>query len=260
MKDKLFNALKQAYPQLGLSDEILRHHASMLVATVSVTDENLNTIVEGQKDYLQGLQAENDKRVTNATATAKAKADAEKQTAIDEAVKAALATERERVKKEAEDAEKKAEEEKKKAEQEKEEPEFMKAFRAELEKKEAERKTASDELQKKLDELLKKNEEQGKTIDSLKTENDTMKAEKAKADRANLIKSIANELGIPAWRTEEGFVISDEADEAGIREVLGKVANNITVNTMQGGGSHILDDNKQVTKEEADAIVDKIMK
>ena len=259
MKDKLFNALKQAYPQLGLSDEILRHHASMLAATVSVTDENIGTIVEGQKDYLQGLQAENDKRVTNATATAKAKADAEKQAAIDEAVKAALETERERVKKEAEDAAKKAEEEKKKAEQAKEEPEFMKAFREELAKKEAERQKATTDLQAKLDELLKKNDEQGKTIDSLKTENDNMKAEQAKVERANLIKRIATELGIPDWRTEEGFAIAADADEAGIREALGKVANNIKVNTMQGGGSHILDDNKQVTKEEADSIVNQLM-
>ena len=266
MKDKLFNALKQAYPQLGLSDEILRHHASMLAATVSVTDENIGTIVEGQKDYLQGLQAENDKRVTNATATAKAKADAEKQAAIDEAVKAALETERERVKKEAEDAAKKAEEEKKKAEEEKkkaeqakEEPEFMKAFREELAKKEAERQKATTDLQAKLDELLKKNDEQGKTIDSLKTENDNMKAEQAKVERANLIKRIATELGIPDWRTEEGFAIAADADEAGIREALGKVANNIKVNTMQGGGSHILDDNKQVTKEEADSIVNQLM-
>ena len=121
MKDKLFNALKQAYPQLGLSDEILRHHANMLAATVTVTDENLNTIVEAQKDYLQGLQAENDKRATNAIATAKAKADAEKQAAIDEAVKAALAAERKRVQDEADEAKKKAEEEAKRKEQEKEE-------------------------------------------------------------------------------------------------------------------------------------------
>ena len=259
MNDKLFNALKQAYPQLGLSDEILRHHANMLAATVTVTDENLNTIVAAQKDYLQGLQAENDKRATSATATAKAKAEAEKQAAIDEAVKKAVEAERERVKKEAEEAAKKAEEEKKKAKQEKEEPEFMKAFREELAKKDAERTAASAELQKKIDELLKNNEEQGKTIDSLKTENDNMKAEQAKAERANLIKSIATELGIPDWRSEEGFVISPEADEAGIREVLGKVANNIKVQTMQGGGSHILDDNKQVTKDEADAIVGQLM-
>lgn len=260
MKDKLFNALKQAYPQLGLSDEILRHHATMLAATVTVTDENLNSIVEAQKDYLQGLQAENDKRATSATATAKAKAEAEKQAAIDEAVKAALAAERKRVQDEAEDAKKKAEEEAKRKAQEKEEPEFMKAFREEMKKKDEERTAANAELQKKIDELLKNNEEQGKTINSLKDENDKMKAEQAKTERANLIKSIATELGIPQYRIDEGFVIPAEADEAGIKELLGKVANNIKVNTMQGGGSHILDDNRQVTKEEAKDIADSLMK
>lgn len=260
MKDKLFNALKQAYPQLGLSDEILRHHATMLAATVTVTDENLASIVEAQKDYLQGLQAENDKRATSATATAKAKAEAEKQAAIDEAVKAALAAERKRVQDEAEKAKKEAEEEAKRKEQEKEEPEFMKAFREEMKKKEEERTAANAELQKKIDELLKNNEEQGKTINSLKDENDKMKAEQAKTERANLIKSIATELGIPQYRIDEGFVIPAEADEAGIKEVLGKVANNIKVNTMQGGGSHILDDNRQVTKEEAKDIADSLMK
>lgn len=259
MKDKLFNALKQAYPQLGLSDEILRHHATMLAATVTVTDENLNSIVEAQKDYLQGLQAENDKRATSATATAKAKAEAEKQAAIDEAVKAALAAERKRVQDEAEKAKKEAEEEAKRKEQEKEEPEFMKAFREEMKKKEEERTAANAELQKKIDELLKNNEEQGKTINSLKDENDKMKAEQAKAERANLIKNTATELGIPSWRIDEGFTIPADADEAGIKEYLGKVANNIKVNTMQGGGSHILDDNKQVTKEEAKDIADSLM-
>lgn len=260
MKDKLFNALKQAYPQLGLSDEILRHHATMLAATVTVTDENLASIVEAQKDYLQGLQAENDKRATSATATAKAKAEAEKQAAIDEAVKAALAAERKRVQDEAEKAKKEAEEEAKRKAQEKEEPEFMKAFREEMKKKDEERASAAAELQKKIDELLKNNEEQGKTISSLKDENDKMKAEQAKTERANLIKSIATELGIPQYRIDEGFVIPAEADEAGIKEVLGKVANNIKVNTMQGGGSHILDDNRQVTKEEAKDIADSLMK
>lgn len=260
MKDKLFNALKQTYPQFGLSDEILKHHAAMLAATGLVNDENLASIVAGQKDYFQGLQAENDKRATSAVTKAKATAESEKQKAIDEAIKVAIENERKRV---ADEAKKKAEEEaeaKRKKEQEKEEPEFMAKFRKELEEKERVAKEREEALSKKLEDLLKTNETQGKTLSELQKENETMKAEKAKVERTNMIQSIAKELNIPEWRINEGFVISAEADEAGIKDALSKVANNIKVNTMQGGGGFVLDDNKKVTPDEAKAIADKLMK
>ena len=41
MKEKIFNALKQEYKALGLSDEILQGHANALAAIGLVTDENL---------------------------------------------------------------------------------------------------------------------------------------------------------------------------------------------------------------------------
>lgn len=259
MKDKLFQALKQTYPQFGLSDEILKHHATMLAATGAVTDENLKAIVDAQKDYFQGLQAENDKRATSAVTKAKASAESEKQKAIDEAVKAAVEAERKRV---ADEAKKKAEEEaeaKRKAEQAKEEPEFMVKFRKELEEKERIASEREQSLTKKLEDLLKANETQGKTLSDLKKENETMKAEKAKAERENLIQTIAKGLDIPEWRIAEGFVIPSDADESSIKDTLSKVANNIKVNTMQGGGGFVLDDNKKVSQEEANAIVDKLM-
>lgn len=260
MKDKLFNALKQTYPQFGLSDEILKHHAAMLAATGVVNDENLATIVAGQKDYFQGLQAENDKRATTAVAKAKATAESDKQKAIDEAVRVAIEAERKRV---ADEAKKKAEEEaeaKRKKEQEKEEPEFMAKFRKELEEKERIASEREEALAKKLEDLLKTNETQGKTLSDLQKENEAMKAEKAKAERTNMIQTIAKGLEIPEWRIAEGFVIPSEADEATIKDTLSKIANNIKVNTMQGGGGFVLDDNKKVTPDEAKAIADKLMK
>ena len=260
MKDKLFQALKQTYPQFGLSDEILKHHATMLAATGVVNDENLATIVAGQKDYFQGLQAENDKRATNAVTKAKAAAESEKQKAIEEAVRVAVEAERKRV---SDEAKKKAEEEaeaKRKKEQEKEEPEFMAKFRKELEEKERLASEREQALAKKLEDLLKTNETQGKTLSDLKKENEAMKTEKAKMERANMIHNIAKELQIPEWRINEGFAISADADEASIKDTLSKVANNIKVNTMQGGGGFVLDDNKKVTQEEAKAIADNLMK
>lgn len=260
MKDKLFNALKQAYPQLGLSDEILKHHAGMLVATLDVNDENLQSIVSAQKDYLQGLQAENDKRATNAIAKTKAQAEEEKRKAVEDAVKAAIEEERKRAE---DEAKKKAEEEaekKRKAEQEKEEPEFMAKFRKELEEKEKAAAEREQALTKKLEDLLKTNETQGKTLSELQKENEAMKAEKAKTERTNLIRNIAKKLNIPDWRIDEGFVISNDADETSINETLSKIANNLKVNTLQGSGGLVLDDNKKVTQEEANAIADKLMK
>lgn len=260
MKDKLFTKLKQTYPQFGLSDEILKHHAAMLVATGVVNDENLDAIVAAQKDYFQGLQVENDKRATSAVTKAKATAESEKQKAIDDAVKAAVEAERKRV---ADEAKKKAEEEaeeKRKKEQAKEEPEFMAKFRKELEAKEKAASERESALAKKLEDLLKVNETQGKTLSELQKENDEMKASKAKAERANFISSTAKALDIPQWRIDEGFMISDDADDNSIKETLSKIANNIKVNTMQGGGGFVLDDNKKVTQEEANAIVDNLMK
>lgn len=259
MKEKIFNALKQAYPQLGLSDEILRHHANMLDAAIGVTDENLATVIGAQKDYLQGLQSENDKRATSAIAKAKAAAESDKQNAIDEAVKAAVAAERKRVAEEAEKKAKEAEEKRKAEEQAKEEPEFMKKFREELAEKDKAFAEREASLSKKIEDLLKANETQTKTLSDLQKENETMKAEKAKAARAELIHSTAKELGIPDWRINEGFVIADDADDAVIKEKLSTVANNLKVNTMQGNGGLILDD-KKVTQEEAAAIVEKMMK
>ena len=108
MKEKIFNALKQEYKALGLSDEILQGHANALAAIGLVTDENLSAVVAAQKDFLTGLQSGIDKRVT--TAREKALADAKK--TEDEA--------------KAEAERKKAEEDAKKAAENKDKPEWQK--------------------------------------------------------------------------------------------------------------------------------------
>lgn len=71
MKEKIFQALKLAYVNLGLSDEILQGQADALAAIGLVTDDNLATVVQGQKAFLASLQSGIDKRVTDAVNKAK---------------------------------------------------------------------------------------------------------------------------------------------------------------------------------------------
>ena len=71
MKEKIFNLLKQTYSNLGLSDDILQGQAEALANTGLVTDENLQTVVDGQKSFLSSLQSGIDKRVTDAVNKAK---------------------------------------------------------------------------------------------------------------------------------------------------------------------------------------------
>ena len=80
MKTKIFNALKQAYSNLGLGDEVLQEHAGALVATGVITEENIATVVQGQKAFLSSIQTTLDKARTDRTKAdkeAKEKADRE---------------------------------------------------------------------------------------------------------------------------------------------------------------------------------------
>lgn len=72
---------------------------------------------------------------------------------------------------------------------------------------------------------------------AIKAENDTLKAEKAKTERSNLITAKAKELGIPEWRMKEGFVIGDDADEKTIGEYLASVQKNLVTAGLEGKSS-----------------------
>ena len=73
MKEKIFQALKLAYSNLGLSDEILQGQADAFSALGLVTEDNLATVVQGQKTFLTSLQSGIDRRVTDAVNKAKEK-------------------------------------------------------------------------------------------------------------------------------------------------------------------------------------------
>lgn len=83
-------------------------------------------------------------------------------------------------------------------------------------------------------ELLKKINELAQRLDTLNGENEKMKAEQAKRERQQFIVKKAQELGIPEWRTNEGFNVGESASESDITTYLSSVANNIRENMTSG--------------------------
>ena len=195
MKSLIFQKLKQEYSHLGLGKEVLQAHADALAATGLVTEENIDTIVSSQAPFLESIQKANDQRVTDAQK--KAKEDARKEYEAAE-----------------QEAKKKAEEEAQRKKQESEMPDWYKAEKAAFAKN---------------NEMLA---ELAKSFEAIKAENEAFKAEKAAAERKNLILTKAKELGVPEYRIKEGFAIADNADEATITDYLTTVANNIKANSL----------------------------
>ena len=213
MVEKIFNALKQEFSYLGLGDSVLRPYAESLGACGFVTDDNLNDVVSKQKSSLEAIQKANDKRAADAMKTADEKAEAKRKAAEEAEAK------------KAEEAAKKAEEEKaKKAAEEKavenkeETPEWFKAYQ-----------TAQEE---KFKEALEKNKALEDSLKSLQDENAKFKTEQDAAKRNSFIASEAKRLGVPEWRSKEGFSISTDMDEKAITEYLSQVANNVKANML----------------------------
>ena len=269
MKDKIFQLLKQEYKSLGLGDEVLQAHAEMLDKMGLVTDDNIETVVASQKSFLESLQKDNDRRVTDAKKkfeeAQKAKEDAERKAAEEEAKKKA---DEEAKKKRLEELAKKNEM-----------PDYLKKY---FEEQAAEKK-ASDEARTKEREEFKKLVETltQKNTDQAKTYNEQMEAQsktikelqetiqkqaeeakakeeaaakaKAKADHDAKILSKAKELGIPESRINEGFTLSDDATDEAIETYLSKVANNYKALQPQFGGSYRASEGEP-TKEDVDNV------
>lgn len=241
MVEKIFNALKQEFSYLGLGDSVLRPYAESLGACGFVTDDNLNDVVSKQKSSLEAIQKANDKRAADAMKTAEEKAEAKRKAAEEAAAK------------KAEEAAKKAEEEKaKKAAEEKavenkgETPEWFKAYQ-----------TAQEE---KFKEALEKNKALEDSLKSLQDENAKFKTEQDAAKRNSFIASEAKRLGVPEWRSKEGFSISADMDEKAITEYLSQVANNVKANMLPEGKTGFPKFDGKATKEEVDKIADNLLK
>lgn len=275
MKDKIFQLLKQEYKSLGLGDEVLQAHAEMLDKMGLVTDDNIETVVASQKSFLESLQKDNDRRVTDAKKkfeeAQKAKEEAERKAAEEEAKKKAD----EEAKKAAEEAEKKRLEELAKRN---EMPDYLKKY---FEEQAAEKKASDEartkereEFKKLVETLTQKNTDQAKTYnEQMEAQSKTIKelqetiqkqaeeakakeeaAAKAKADHEAKILSKAKELGIPESRINEGFTLSDDATDETIETYLSKVANNYkALQQPQFGGSYRASKGEP-TKEDVDNV------
>lgn len=241
MVEKIFNALKQEFSYLGLGDSVLRPYAESLGACGFVTDDNLNDVVSKQKSSLEAIQKANDKRAADAMKTAEEKAEAKRKAAEEAEAK------------KAEEAAKKAEEEKaKKAAEEKavenkeDTPEWFKAYQ-----------TAQEE---KFKEALEKNKALEDSLKSLQDENAKFKTEQDAAKRNSFIASEAKRLGVPEWRSKEGFSISTDMDEKAITEYLSQVANNVKANMLPEENMGFPKFDGKATKEEIDKIADNLLK
>lgn len=280
MKDKIFKLIKQEYKSLGLGDEVLQAHAEMLDKMGLVTDDNIETVVASQKSFLESLQKDNDRRVTDAKKkfeeAQKAKEDAERKAAEEEAKKKAD----EEAKKADEEAKKAAEEAEKKRLEElakkSEMPDYLKKY---FEEQAAEKKASDEartkereEFKKLVETLTQKNTDQAKTYnEQMEAQSKTIKelqetiqkqAEEAKAkeeaaakaDHDAKILSKAKELGIPESRINEGFTLSDDATDEAIETYLSKVANNYkALQQPQFGGSYRASEGEP-TKEDVDNV------
>lgn len=242
MKDKIYNALKQAYSSLGLGDELLLQFAESLEKSGLVTDDNLTKVVEAQKSSFEAIQKMNDKRASDAASKARAKAEeAFKKAKEDEAKEA------EKVRTEA-DENTRTEVETSALQNKKSEsdiPEWFKAYQSAQEKK--------------YSEALAKNKELEDSILKIKDENGKFKAEQAAAKRSSFIASEAKRLGVPEWRFKEGFCISDDMDEKSITEYISKVANNIKANSIPEKTSGFPKFDGKATKEEVDKIAENLL-
>lgn len=103
--------------------------------------------------------------------------------------------------------------------------------------------------------------EQEDKISALTTANEQAKAEKARAERNNLILNTAKKLKISQERIDEGFAIADDLDEAGIETYLAKVKKNEVAKGLEEGSSAFTlsnqaENSKELAKEWASTLPD----
>ena len=269
MKEKIFQLLKQEYKSLGLGDEVLQAHAEMLDKMGLVTDDNIETVVASQKDFLESLQRDNDRRVTDAKKkfeeAQKAKEDAERKAAEEEAKKKAEEAERKRLEElakknempdylkkyfEEQAAEKKASEEARTKERE----EFKKLVETLTQKNTDQAKTYNEQMETQSKTIKELQETIQKQAEEAKAKEEAAAKAKAKADHDAKILSKAKELGIPESRINEGFTLSDDATDEAIETYLSKVANNYkALQQPQFGGSYRASEGEP-TKEDVDNV------
>ena len=240
MNEKLFQKLRTTYASLGLGDALIKAHADTLAASGLVTDENIETIVAAQKGLLETFQKTNDKRATDAIQTAREKAEKEHAEAI-----AKLQAELDAAKKLA------GQQTPPQAGQQQQQPSGVPEWY----------KAESEANAKRYAEIVNANKALTDSLAAIKKENEDFRAARAAQERKDLIAKVSTDLGIPAWRQEEGFNIAADATPEAITEYLTKVSNNIKAQTLPSHGIGLpMGANGQIDKEQLDALASSIVK
>ena len=253
MKTKIFQALKQEYPQLGLGDEVLQARAEALAATGLVTDDNLKAVVASQKANLEALQKSNDKRVTDAIAKAKKEAEEAAAKASTEHA-AAIKAEQDKLaalQKEYEEFKAKQVQQPGGGGQATEEVEkrLNEAFDAKL-----------AAINKTIEELNKANKGYADKLKTLEDEKAAAAKAAAAAARQEMILAKAKEVGIPEWRIKQGFSFADDMDEAKITETLTGYATDIKAQMLPGRSQFQAGGDTALSNEEVKGLVKDIMR
>ena len=252
MNTKIFQRLKRDYASLGLGDDFLQAQADALAATNLVTDENLESVVAAQKAFLEGVQKNNDKRVTDAVRkandTANKKAEEAENTA--KAAQSELQKQIEQLQQQLATPTPKSNKDDTKSEDDDFEKRFAKAN--------AETLAQMKELQEAMKSMQELSTKQAEEVKKLTDEKLALEQKQAAQQRQSDIIAKAKELNIPQWRIDEGFTIAQDATDADISDYLTRVSSNITNNTLPSN-LHFSIVGKDVTKAEADDLAEKIV-
>lgn len=95
-------------------------------------------------------------------------------------------------------------------------------------------------------------------VKPIQDELNAYKAKESQAARQATIIGKAKELGIPDWRINEGFTITDDADESSISTTLSAIKQNIVTAGLEQSKGFPIDANKTPSKEELDGILGNI--
>lgn len=109
----------------------------------------------------------------------------------------------------------------------------IEALKAESVKSLEAMKAESDKVQAS---LLEQNKALSEKLAQFEAEKAKADADKAAAERQAFIANTAKSLGIPEWRSSEGFVIADTATNDDITAYLGKIADNLKANQLPTSG------------------------
>lgn len=121
------------------------------------------------------------------------------------------------------------------------------------ESKKDDKQPPADDLDAKLEALI------NAKVAPLQEKLTAYESKEAKATRQAQILSKAKELGIPDWRINEGFTITDDADEASISTTLSAIKQNIVTAGLEQSKGFPIDTNKTPSKEELDGILGNIL-